>query len=49
MTLSSFLIMPIQRVPRYKLLLEELLRKTERTHADFGALNEALEKVLWHR
>ena len=27
--LDDYLIQPIQRIPRYKLLLEELLRRTE--------------------
>ena len=43
--LSSFLIMPIQRVPRYKLLLQELLKHTSPTHPDYASLQQALVLV----
>ncbi|CAM9348282.1 unnamed protein product, partial [Phaeothamnion confervicola] len=41
----SFLIQPVQRVPRYKLLLSELLKHTRDTHPDFGNLRTGLEGV----
>jgi len=41
----SFLIQPVQRVPRYRMLLEDLLAHTDAGHADEGPLKEALEKV----
>ena len=43
--LSSFLIMPIQRIPRYKLLLGELLKHTPVDHPDHGWLEKALGLV----
>jgi len=41
----SFLIQPVQRVPRYRMLLEDLLAHTDEGHPDEAPLNEALEKV----
>src|SRR5689334_17134532 len=38
LNLASMLIKPIQRIPRYKLLLEELQRNTEPTHPDSAHL-----------
>jgi len=43
--LSSLLIMPIQRIPRYKLLVEELIKNTPEQHPDYEELNNALEKI----
>eukprot|EP00026_Physarum_polycephalum_P004104 Phypoly_transcript_04121.p1 GENE.Phypoly_transcript_04121~~Phypoly_transcript_04121.p1 ORF type:complete len:678 (+),score=110.34 Phypoly_transcript_04121:137-2170(+) len=43
--LPSLLIMPVQRIPRYKLLLIELLKRTDPVEPDFGDLNVALGKV----
>jgi hypothetical protein len=40
--LNSFLIMPIQRIPRYVLLLEDLLKHTEENHPDFNSLSQTL-------
>jgi hypothetical protein len=41
--LESIIIMPIQRIPRYKLLLEDLLKRTPEAHPDCTLL-----KVLGH-
>jgi hypothetical protein len=41
-SLDDLLIMPVQRVPRYKLLLTELYEKTPKTHADHKDINQAL-------
>lgn len=38
-SLSSFLIMPIQRIPRYELLLRELKKKTPEQHPDFDKID----------
>jgi len=43
--LESLLIMPIQRVPRYLLLLRELKKSTEEGHRDHVLLDEAMESV----
>lgn len=45
LTLKAFLIMPIQRIPRYRLLLEDLLKNTPDTHPDHKNLLSALEKL----
>ena len=44
-TLESLLIMPIQRIPRYRLLLEELRKKTPDSHPGYDSLNAALCEV----
>ncbi|KAH3744703.1 rho guanine nucleotide exchange factor 39 [Pelomyxa schiedti] len=43
--IASLLIMPIQRIPRYVLLLKELLKLTPPTDKDLAKLVEALHKV----
>ena len=45
MDLSGYLIQPIQRIPRYVLLLSDLLKFTEPSHPDYPLLEEALAKV----
>lgn len=37
----DFLIMPVQRVPRYRLLLEQLLKYTPEDHADYASVKQA--------
>jgi hypothetical protein len=44
-SLSSLLIMPIQRIPRYQLLLTELLKNTDSSHPDYSEIAKALELV----
>ena len=39
------LILPIQRLPRYKLLLSEILKNTTDKHPDAAELRKSLEKV----
>ena len=41
----SFLIQPVQRVPRYRMLLEDLLKHTDPEHADEAPLRESLARV----
>ena len=43
--LRSFLIQPVQRVPRYRMLLEDLLAHTDADHADEVPLREALTRI----
>jgi hypothetical protein len=43
--LMSYLIMPVQRVPRYELLLRELIRVTGKDHSEYPKLLEALDKI----
>ena len=45
LTLQSFLIMPVQRVPRYKLLLKELLKRTKQDDAERSVIECALDTV----
>ena len=40
--LGDFLIQPVQRIPRYNLLLSDLLKRTEATHPDYANLQQAL-------
>jgi hypothetical protein len=49
--LNSYLIQPIQRVPRYSLLLNELLKHTKQDHEDYENLQHCLretKKVATH-
>ncbi|KAJ3171013.1 Rho guanine nucleotide exchange factor (GEF) 17 [Geranomyces variabilis] len=43
--LSDLLISPVQRPPRYLLMLKELLKRTPESHPDFINLNSAVQKV----
>jgi len=43
--LPSLLIMPVQRIPRYILLLTEIYKHTPSTHPDYAKLGQALTKV----
>eukprot|EP01113_Clastostelium_recurvatum_P033801 TRINITY_DN4510_c1_g1_i2.p1 TRINITY_DN4510_c1_g1~~TRINITY_DN4510_c1_g1_i2.p1 ORF type:complete len:1156 (-),score=386.35 TRINITY_DN4510_c1_g1_i2:12-3479(-) len=45
LSVESFLILPVQRIPRYVLLLQELLRYTDNNHPDFNGLCEALSFI----
>lgn len=42
---ASFLIQPIQRLPRYVLLLQDLVKHTPRNHPDAAQLGKALKKM----
>lgn len=43
--LRSYLIMPVQRFPRYELLLRDLLKATPESHKDVALIRTALTKV----
>jgi hypothetical protein len=43
--LQGYLLLPVQRIPRYKMLLEQLLEKTTPTHADYHDLCTGLEEI----
>lgn len=43
--LGALLILPIQRIPRYVLLLQDLLRHTESGHPDHADLVQALKDM----
>ena len=44
-TLQQLLINPVQRLPRYSLLLKEILRVTDDKNPDKADLKEAIEKI----
>eukprot|EP01101_Sappina_pedata_P010276 TRINITY_DN6432_c0_g1_i1.p1 TRINITY_DN6432_c0_g1~~TRINITY_DN6432_c0_g1_i1.p1 ORF type:complete len:628 (+),score=173.94 TRINITY_DN6432_c0_g1_i1:1859-3742(+) len=44
--LKDYLILPVQRLPRYRMLLEDLVKNTWKTHNDYEKLCNALSKVL---
>jgi len=46
-SMRDFLIMPVQRIPRYAMLLKELVENTWEDHLDQVALSEALKKILY--
>jgi len=43
--LPALLITPVQRIPRYRLLVQEYLKNTDKTHADYEDLSKALDKI----
>eukprot|EP01080_Neovahlkampfia_damariscottae_P003203 gene3203-5519_t len=45
LSVESFLIKPIQRIPRYKLLLRDLVKETPEYHVDYENLVSAYEKI----
>jgi len=45
LTLSDLLIAPVQRIPRYPLLLKDVIKYTPPTHPDYKNLNDALEGI----
>eukprot|EP01083_Nonionella_stella_P000135 401_1 len=45
LTIESLLVLPIQRLPRYEMLLKEIIKQTERYHTDLYDLKHALDQV----
>jgi len=45
LNLASLIITPIQRVPRYELLLRDMIKNMEEEHPDYSELNKAYELV----
>nr|CAG4717260.1 unnamed protein product [Naegleria fowleri] len=43
--LQSYLILPIQRIPRYRLLLQDLIKHSGPDHPDYKGLKNALDKI----
>uniref|UniRef100_A0A3P9K6I3 Phosphatidylinositol 3,4,5-trisphosphate-dependent Rac exchanger 1 protein n=1 Tax=Oryzias latipes TaxID=8090 RepID=A0A3P9K6I3_ORYLA len=43
--LEGYLLSPIQRICKYPLLLKELLKRTPKSHADYPAVQEALQAM----
>jgi len=44
-SLETLLIAPVQRVPRYQLLVDSLIKKTPQSHKDHALLVEALQQM----
>lgn len=44
-SVADLLIQPVQRIPRYKLLLEEVLKGTPADHPDHPLVAEALDRI----
>lgn len=44
-TLESFLITPVQRIPRYNLLIKEIVKYTWPNHPDYEDLLAAMDKI----
>lgn len=42
---ESIFILPVQRIPRYRLLLESLLKCTPEEHAQYSVVKNALDKI----
>ncbi|KAG0199915.1 hypothetical protein BGX28_006898 [Mortierella sp. GBA30] len=45
LALQGYLLLPVQRIPRYKLLLQDLLENTWPEHVDYQDIATALEKI----
>lgn len=43
--IESFLIMPVQRLPRIEMLLKDLLKHTDEDHPDHFEMNRAFEGI----
>jgi hypothetical protein len=43
--IESLLILPVQRIPRYRLLLEQLLKYTSEGHPDYVVIESSLAKI----
>jgi len=43
--LAGLLIMPVQRIPRYELLLRDYIKHTWRDHQDYAALGTAIQSI----
>ncbi|KAH3758346.1 rho guanine nucleotide exchange factor [Pelomyxa schiedti] len=43
--LNSYLILPVQRIPRYQLLLQEILKNTPTDHFDYAPLTSTLTSI----
>ncbi len=44
-TIESFLILPVQRIPRYMLLLQAVMHETDSKHPDYALCQQAAEKM----
>ncbi|KAK3824528.1 MAG: Dbl homology domain-containing protein, partial [Benniella sp.] len=45
LALQGYLLLPVQRIPRYKMLLHDLLENTWSDHVDYQDISTALDKI----
>jgi hypothetical protein len=45
LSIQSLLVLPVQRLPRYKLLFQQLLEKTDPSHVDYKQIQFCLSMV----
>ncbi|ELP87100.1 Rho/RAC guanine nucleotide exchange factor, putative [Entamoeba invadens IP1] len=45
-TFNSYVILPVQRIPRYRLLLTELLKTMTPQHGEYIALDKSLQQII---
>ena len=45
-TMASLMIAPIQRIPRYQLLLRDLMNRTSQKHSDYKNIADAMNLVM---
>ena len=45
LSLSDLIILPVQRIPRYKLLVQEIVKRTDEKHPDYEGLKQALTLI----
>ncbi|RHZ79866.1 hypothetical protein Glove_140g139 [Diversispora epigaea] len=45
LSFNSYLSLPIQRIPRYKLLLEAVLKHTNKSHPDYENLEKCVKQI----
>jgi len=43
--LPALLITPVQRIPRYRLLIQEYIKHTDKSHPDYPKLTKALDQI----
>eukprot|EP01126_Amoeba_proteus_P054474 TRINITY_DN6704_c0_g1_i9.p1 TRINITY_DN6704_c0_g1~~TRINITY_DN6704_c0_g1_i9.p1 ORF type:complete len:492 (-),score=147.03 TRINITY_DN6704_c0_g1_i9:199-1674(-) len=46
LSFQAYLIMPIQRIPRYRMLITDLVKNTPNTHEDYVKLEKSLESFI---
>ena len=46
MDINSFLILPVQRIPRYQLLLRELIKNTPTSYEDYALLEASYNEIV---
>jgi hypothetical protein len=44
LSLDDYMVKPVQRLPKYVLLLKELIKNTHPTHPDYQNVRKALDK-----